>query len=328
MAGVDVPVLVIAFNRRDALGRLFDVLGKVQPSRIYFAVDGPRKGKDGEKEKVESVRAAVSWIDWPCEVRTFFQEENLGCKKGVFTAIDWLFSQEEEGIVLEDDCIPHPDFFPYCAQLLDKYRDDERVMTICGERTPLRGLKVPGNYSYAFSRYPLIWGWASWRRAWKSMDIDLRSWPEVVSTGLMRSAFREEDHYYWFWGQFERVHAGISRDNWDIQWVYNCLFNGGLSIIPEVNLVSNVGFGADSTHTAGTDDPRSAAPTADLKFPLRHPPFVASSPLVDDLIIRQGIGVGKRPRWRRLAKHVKLDLMHLAGKDVSTYDFRARSRGT
>jgi hypothetical protein len=316
------PILVIMYNRPEIVTRLWRSLRGVRPEKLYVACDGARSGKKADLESVERTRATIREIDWNCQVETLFHQSNLGCKFGPYKSMDWFFALEERGIILEDDCIPHPSFFRYCEELLDKYEGDERIMTICGDRSPLGDAPIPGGYSYAFSKYPLTWGWGTWRRAWNMMDIDGKSWPDVVSTGVMRSVFRNEDEYYWFWGLFERTYRQQTTDSWDEMWLYNCLFHHGLSILPETNLISNIGFGDKATHTGDPRDPRSALPALEMSFPMRHPRLVASPFSIDKLVERRGFGIRARPAWRRLAKRVKLVANRLRGKDLGEYAFR------
>ena len=303
MKANEVPVLLITFNRADTLARVLSVLKKVGVSRLYVAQDAPRANKPADEAKTKAVRDLIEAIDWQCEVKTHFQSDNQGCMHGPHRALDWFFSQVEEGIVLEDDCLPHPDFFGYCAELLEKYRLDTRVMAISGDRSPLPpNLDFQGR-SYGFSRFSLIWGWASWRRAWKTYDLELKSWPEVRDSGRLKGLFRDEDVYNSLYDTFEGVHSGRHVTTWDYQWTYNCLFHSGLSIIPSKNLISNLGFGTDSTHTADASSPRAEVPTEPL-LPLIHPEMVFPWNDLDLALLKDGLGFRKKPLWRKLAKRL------------------------
>jgi hypothetical protein len=173
-------VLFLVFSRPHLTAQVMATIRAAQPKRLYVAADGPRK-RPGEDELCNEARRIATEVDWPCEVRTLFRDTNLGCRVGVSTAMDWFFEHEKEGIILEDDCVPSQSFFPYCAELLDRYRDDARIMCISGDNP--RARPVQRRESYVFSRYPLIWGWATWQRAWRLYDATRSSWPEYRSSG-------------------------------------------------------------------------------------------------------------------------------------------------
>ena len=265
-----VPVLFIVFNRPDTTRRVFDAIRQARPPRLYIAADGPRGGVAGEESKIQAVRACVlAQVDWPCEVKTLFREKNLGCKVAVSSAIDWFFEHEEEGVILEDDCLPNQSFFDFCQDLLQKYRDDSRVMMISGDNF------LPGrNYqnSYYFSRYCHIWGWATWRRAWKFYDVTMRLWPEVRSRDSLLESFSKKERSAL--GQtFDAVWSG-KVDTWDVQWVFSVMIQHGLSIMPAVNLVSNIGFGAAAVHTKKKILPERLFQKQAMVFPLKHPSYM------------------------------------------------------
>ena len=275
-----VPVLFLVFNRPDTTRRVFEVIRQAKPSRLYIAADGPRENKPGEDQKVQAVRGYVLGnVDWDCEVKTLFRPKNLGCKLAVSSAIDWFFENEEEGIILEDDILPDPSFFPFCVQLLDKYRHDERVMMISGNN--LHGWVETGPNSYYFSKYGLIWGWASWRRAWKRYDVTMRLWPQRCSEGFLKTLDTSE-RFYWRWN-FEHVFSGHI-DTWDYQWCFASLVNKGLAVISTVNLISNIGFGEGGTHTKEFDARRAAFRIESIRFPLIHPEKLIANDQADKLL--------------------------------------------
>jgi len=241
------PVLLIIFNRPDTAQQVFDAIRQTQPRQLFVAADGPREDKDVEAEKCQRTREIVKQVDWDCELRTLFQEKNLGCGLGPATAITWFFDNVEEGIILEDDCLPHPDFFVFCETLLDYYRDDEKIMEISGDNFQ-RGLKR-GNASYYFSAYPHGGGWATWRRAWKRFDYGL-------------------------------VPPDEAKHVWDHQWLISIKKNNGLTVVPNVNLVSNIGYSIEATHTTGPSI-YANLPTKSLVFPLTHPKKIAPNKAAD-----------------------------------------------
>jgi len=241
------PVLFIVFRRPDTTAQVFQAIRQARPTRLFVAADGPRPGKDGEAELCRQTRAILDGVDWPCQVVTRFQDENQGIKKGVSGAITWFFTQVNEGIILEDDCLPHADFFPYCAALLERYRNDPRVFHIGGVNFQPQVRTASG--SYYFSRYNHVWGWATWKRAWDTYR------PEFE--GLEAFLSQADQHRFWdssrerkYWRKtFEATRTGRVV-TWDYQWKYTMWAENALGITPESNLVVNVGFGAGATNTS------------------------------------------------------------------------------
>lgn len=237
------PVLLIVFNRPETTKQVFEKIAANKPPKIYIAADGPREGNKKDLIGCKQVRDIVSNIDWDCEVKLNFHKNNLGCKLAVSSAINWFFDNEEEGIILEDDTVPHPDFFEYCKAMLEKYRDNNRVMMISGYN-PL-GKNLKSNSSF-FSDNPAVWGWASWRRSWKSYDVDLKEWPNVIFKNYLYSKFpRFVARYYM--DAFDSVREGII-DTWDYQLGYCIMSHQGLTLKPMANLIKNIGVvGAHSS---------------------------------------------------------------------------------
>lgn len=265
------PVLFLVFNRPEPTRRVFQALRAARPQRLYIAADGARAGREGEAERCDETRGIAAGVDWPCEVKTLFRTHNLGCKQAVSQAIDWFFEQEEEGIILEDDCLPDPTFFRFCEELLERYRNDLRVGLISGDNFQFG--RIHGEASYYFSRYAHIWGWASWRRAWRRYDRDIAYWPNFRDGGGVQRVLGSRKREIQHWRRiFDSVNAG-KIDTWDYQLTLTLWAHDMLSILPQKNLVSNIGFGAGATHTSGAS--RFAAMAAQsMDFPLRHPPAV------------------------------------------------------
>ncbi|HNY11352.1 MAG TPA: glycosyltransferase family 2 protein [Candidatus Wallbacteria bacterium] len=269
MKDFNTPILFLIFNRPDTTQKVFNEIRKIRPAKFFVAADGPRKTKEGEDEKCRLTREIIKQIDWKCDVKTLFRDENLGCKKAVSSAIDWFFENVEEGIVLEDDCLPDASFFPYCEQLLEKYRNDSRIGMIGGINFQFGHKR--GNYSYYFSRYTHIWGWASWRRAWKYYDVNMSIWPEIRDNDMLSNIFRGKKHVDYWKTYLEDTYSG-KINTWDYQWAFTCWVNNFLIILPNVNLVSNIGFGTESTHTPAANK-FANIPTGSMKFPLAHPGY-------------------------------------------------------
>ncbi len=306
----ETPVLFCNFNRPELTARVFESIRSRQPKTLFLACDGPRAGNVDDVNKVDQVRKLIADVDWPCDVRTRFVEENLGCKKAIASAIDWAFEQTEELIILEDDCVPDPTFFDYCQELLHRYREDDRVMMISGNNFQDQPVSEA---SYYFSRWTHIWGWATWKRAWQHFDVDVKSWPKVKSAQQLRSVVTDPIEYDYWSHTLDMQHAG-SVDTWDFPWCYAVWAANGLSILPNRNLVSNIGFGSEATHTT---DPESAL--AGMKvWPLTnlvHPESVSVNKAADDMTWKniflphaQATAKEAAPRdrsskfWRRLKK--------------------------
>lgn len=262
------PVAFIIFNRPDLTEVVFEAIAKVKPKKLLVVADGPRFPE--EAEKCEKARAIIEKVDWDCEVLTNFSEKNLGCRYRVSSGLDWVFSEVEEAIILEDDCLPAPSFFYFCHTLLEHYRHDERIMHISGNNFQA-GLSRT-DYSYYFSKYNHIWGWASWRRAWKHFDRNMKTWTEFNKLGMMNFVC-ESPHEQTYWTNiFDQMFVESRPDTWDYIWTYTCWFQNGLSILPNSNLVSNIGFGSDATHTLG-ESPYARLSTTNI-WEISHPPFV------------------------------------------------------
>ena len=260
-------VLFLVFNRLDTTKQVFEEIRQARPPRLYIAADGARASREGEVATVQAIRDYVKiHIDWECEVRTLYREHNLGCKLAVSSAITWFFEHEEMGIILEDDCLPHPTFFKFCEELLNYYRDDTRIGMISGDNFQFGQSRTDA--SYYFSRINHIWGWASWRRAWQYYDREASIWP-LFQDGdwLDVIACNQSEKRYWN-NIFKLVHAGRI-DTWDYQWVLASWTQGMLSVMPNVNLISNIGFGPGATHTFGSNVYANMK-VEQMDFPLLH----------------------------------------------------------
>ncbi len=273
------PLLFLVFNRPETTERVFATIRQARPTRLYIAGDGPRPDKEGEAELVRRVREIVTAVDWDCEVRTLFRDHNLGCKMAVSGAISWFFEQEEEGIILEDDCVPHHSFFPFCSELLQKYRHDTRVMAISGDNFQDGNQRTA--HSYYFSRYFHCWGWASWRRAWSLYDGDMSSWPAFKSSDLLNDLANNEESFVNYWTNLFDSFKDGKIDTWDYPFLYACWVNSGLTILSNVNLVTNIGFDEVATHTKDKNCVLSSLPVQEIAFPLSHPPFMIRDALAD-----------------------------------------------
>jgi hypothetical protein len=262
-----VPILFLIFNRPDNTKRVFEAIRHQRPRYLYIAADGPRHDQLGENDLCDKTREIATKVDWDCRVKTLFREYNLGCKAAVSGAIDWFFDQVDEGIILEDDCLPDASFFPFCAEMLEKYRADNQVMSVSGSN--LLGRPWKSETQSYFWGYGGIWGWATWKRAWDLYDIEMKDWQDEEIKKRIRDAIKTDHWYEFYYPMFESSFNG-SLNTWDIQWFYSILINNGLAINPSVNLVKNVGFGA-GTHTNSEDNHLTNLPLNALSFPLKHP---------------------------------------------------------
>jgi len=266
---LSTPVAFIIFNRPDTTERVFTEIAKAKPPKLLVIGDGARSGREGEAEKVALCRAIIERVDWACELLTNYSEINLGCKERVSSGLDWVFEQVEEAIILEDDCLPNQTFFRFCEEMLTRYSEDQRISMVSGNNFQFG--KSVTDCSYYFSKYTHIWGWASWRRAWRSYDVKASAWPQFLKEGWLDQVSANcGEKEYWL-DAFNGVYAG-SIDTWDYQWSLACFSEGSISIMPNINLISNIGFGENATHTFG-ESIYANLPTVEMNFPLTHPVF-------------------------------------------------------
>jgi hypothetical protein len=277
---LNTPVALIIFNRPDTTARVFKEIAKARPPKLLVIADGPRETRTGEAERCEQARAIIRQVNWDCEILTNFSETNQGCKMRVASGIDWIFEQVEEAIILEDDCLPEQSFFRFCEEMLVKYRDNERVGMVSGGNLQFGNHRGIG--SYYFSRYTHIWGWASWRRAWQHYDREITQWPAFRDEGWLDMMFRTEGERDYWRRSFDAVHDD-SLDTWDCSWTFTSLIHGMLQVVPNVNLISNIGFGPEATHTHVVGI-HADMPIEPIKFPLKHPSFVLADVAADRYI--------------------------------------------
>lgn len=272
MNNFQVPILLIVFNRPDTTRLVLNAIRKVRPQQIFIAADGPRKNFPNDRKKCEETRDLINLIDWACDVKTLFHTDNLGCKRSPVSAINWFFENVDEGIILEDDCLPDKSFFYYCRYLLNEYRDDKRIMTIAG--TNLLGEWNSQFQDYHFTYHMQVWGWATWKRAWNYFDVDIKLW----KIQYIKERVKDMLANYSLYKLKEKIFNEITTkdiDVWDYQWLFSNVIQSGLTIIPSVNLISNIGFGTDATHTKLFYPKISSQKTGEIKIPLRINPYVA-----------------------------------------------------
>jgi len=262
--GFDVPILFIIFNRPKYTEQVFAEIKKIKPKKLFIVADGPRF--PSEIELCNEARKIVENIDWDCEVKKNFSEKNLGLKKRISSGITWFFENVEEGIILEDDCLPHPTFFDYCRIILEKYRDNNNVMMISGDN-PIQDT-YKANCSYFFSRYYAIWGWATWKRAWEKYDSEMKDWPRLKKEKWLKNFYHHRGLLQFLNLLFDQAYSN-EIDSWATRWFYSCLRNNGLCIAPATNIVSNIGIeGIHSSPGSNNNVPLVPLKTSSLKHPI------------------------------------------------------------
>ena len=277
LSPLKTAVLLLVFNRLDVAQKVFEEIRKAKPPKLYIASDGARLEKEGEKKDVESVREFIlTNIDWECEVKTLFRKKNLGCKIAVSEAINWFFENEEMGIILEDDCLPSQGFFWFCEELLERYKNDTRVMLISGyNKQNVWNYEL---YDYFFSNFGGIWGWASWKRAWQSYDINM----------FLLAEFSKGKYFDYLLGnklgltrrrQMENVLTN-KIDSWAYQWGFTRHVNSGLACVPSKNLIQNIGTGKKATHTHEIND---IVERHDITLPIKNNKIIVADGKYDKL---------------------------------------------
>lgn len=310
---LQTPVALVLFRRPETTRQVFEAIAGARPRRLFLIADAPRPGVAGEAEACEVARQVVERIDWDCEVTRDYAETNLGCGQRPATGIDAVFRAVDRAIILEDDAVPHPTFFRFCEELLERYAEDERVIQIAGHNFQFGNRR--GADSYFFSRWNLCSGaWATWRRAWKLQDMTLAAWPELRETTWLEDIHGDRRAAEYWRLIFDRAHREVGRsDYWDFQWTFACWAHHGLTAIPNVTLASNIGFGPGATHTKGPD-PRAALPMEAMDFPLRHPAVMVRDLAADRFIFDTCVAppVPQASLVRRVARRAR----RLAGKAV------------
>jgi hypothetical protein len=279
------------FNRPDTTRQVFDTIRAAKPSKLLVVADGPRTNKPGEAEKCSATREIIDKVDWDCDVQRNFSDTNMGCRLRVSSGITWAFGLVDRAIILEDDCVASASFFHYCAELLERYESDERIMMVSGDNHLFGQAETTD--SYYFSRYPHVWGWATWRRAWAKYDLNMTLWPKIRERKLFDQYLPLISERSQWESAFQNVYDG-KIDTWDYQWVYSIWANSGLCAAPARNLVQNIGFHAEATHTK-LDSVYSSLRADELGLPLTHPPTALASFDTDKMEAQLRISQAKTP---------------------------------
>lgn len=269
------PILLLLFNRPDATAQVFDQIRRHKPKKLFIAADGPRKGNAEDADNCRLAREVVAAMDWDCEVATLYHDKNLGCGLAPATAITWFFNHVDGGIILEDDCLPNDSFFGYCEMLLNKYADEPQVMMVCGTSYQPKALTAD---SYYFSRYPHAWGWATWKRAWAHYNFELTKDNEPERVAVLKNVFATQREVKLWRNNLRMIDNGL--DAWDYQWMYWMWKNNGVCIVPWKNMVANIGFGQNATHTTDQYSIQSKMQRYDLTE-IRHPAAIVVNEQAD-----------------------------------------------
>ena len=300
---LDTPIAMIVFRRPQHTERVLSAIRQAKPKKLLIIADGPCPDRPGEAEKCAAARAVVDrLVDWDCELLKNYSDTNLGVEARFHTGFNWVFEQCESAIILEDDELPHESFFGFCHDLLDRYRDDARVMAINGVNYQFGQYSAP--HSYYFSRYFHCWGFATWRRAWELYDVKIRRWQELRATPwLLDVCAGNKTEATYHQDVFDRLTRGEIH-TWDYQVTFAMWANSGLAITPNVNLVSNIGYGADALHHTGTESPFANMRTFPMDHPLTHPHSVLRDLTADRLEYERLIAAYLRIRGQTFPRRV------------------------
>lgn len=314
----DIPVLLTVFNRPDKTKAVMENLRQIKPNRLFVSADGPRPGHPADIEKCRLAREEATKVDWACDIKTRFLVDNMSCDPAVSSAIDWFFQNVEYGIILEDDCIVHPHFFRFCGELLVRYYDDQRIMQI-SSLSPYPMRQHP--YDYHFSRR--FWcsgGWATWHRAWKHYTFNMLRYGDKEALEILKAHYTDHSkrlQQYRKLLEFKNGNKSVF-SHWDFQWNLACNAQNGLSIVPENNLMINIGFDEDSTHTTYVNSIFEDLQVQPLRFPLKHPPFVYADSQPDRCLDKKIFrGLSSKSRCGYLLRTV-LGVIHYF-RDVMPY---------
>lgn len=285
------PVLFTIFNRPDVTFKVFEHIKLAKPPRLYIAADGPRADREDDAQLCGQAREILDMVNWKCEVKTLFNENNIGCRRSMAAAVTWFFSNEEEGIILEDDCLPANSFFRFCDEMLERYRNDSRIRHITGSN--LQEGRKWGNASYYFSNMTHVWGWASWKRVWDEYQ-DLPLFDESEVREKLVNIFSEPLLVESWYDIFTRYRQN-QINSWGYQLDFVNFFNNGLTIIPNVNLISNIGFRGDATHTIDNESIYANLPIEELEE-IKHPVFILPEKNADAIVLNRDFNINARKR--------------------------------
>ncbi len=303
---LSVPILFIIFNKVEETKKVFNTIRYMKPERFFIAADGPRIEKAGEAKKCTAIRKWVlNNIDWGCEIKTLFKDKNIGCGRGPSEAITWSFENVEEGIILEDDCLPNVSFFKFCKENLEKYRNNDRISIISGNNfQPVQPMDIIEDYY--FSIFPSSNGWATWKRSWEGYDYRIKKWETINQKNFLKFLFKEKQYQAWWKYYLDWIYDNKPDDMWDFQFHFHTMIKKQLAIIPKVNLVKNIGYGPNATHSTDPNSYFANVPTHELKFPLIHPKKITRNYEADIFIQKNLFGKIEVPsQWKKFKRLIK-----------------------
>ncbi|MBD2258631.1 glycosyltransferase family 2 protein [Pseudanabaena sp. FACHB-2040] len=299
------PVVLLIFKRPQTTQLVFEAIRQARPQTLLIVSNLPPADKADQLQQCQQARAIVEAVDWPCEVFRNYAETYMSCKDRIVSGLNWVFATVEQAIILEDDCVPEPSFFGYCQELLQRYASDQRVMAITGDNFNIPPRQA--EYSYSFSRYTHFWGWATWRRAWQHYDADMALWPEFRQAGWLSDILPDSAAVRWWDKTLQQTYAG-QKDTWDYQWIFSTWVQGAHCIVPCVNLVTNLGFGADAAHNRDQFDWRAKLLTQPIALPLRHPPVLRADVWCDRILQSRYYGYIAQKQSRPLPYRIRRKL--------------------
>jgi len=295
------PVALFIFNRPDTTKKVFGEIRKAEPERLFVIADGPRENVKIDNELCKITREITENIDWDCKVTRDYAIENYGLRKRVSSGLTQMFKSVDEAIILEDDCVPHQSFFPFCQELLERYRDEEKVMMISGNN--FLGKLEQKECSYHFSAFNYIWGWATWKRAWGLYDDGMNDWNDLKEGDFLNNIFQDDASVKYFRTIFQEVYEE-KINSWAYRWLYSMLRKDGLSIVPSINLVTNIGFGKHATNTKGPGKSSSVYSSNEIVFPLIHPQNIERDKELDKIITMKKHRFSPRDKTIRFIKKI------------------------
>ena len=266
----ETPVVLFVFNRPAFTQQVIDVLAQLRPTKLFVVADGPRTAIQTDILLCAQTRAIIETVNWPCNIYKKYADSNIGCRQSIPSGLDFVFTHVDECIILEDDCVPDLSFFAFCTEMLMRYQDNQSIMTISGHRTD--GPNEFDSESYFFSKYPNIWGWATWKNRWEMYDLEMKSWPNLRETRWLNSILPTVEAQQYWTRIFNKMEEGLN--TWDYAWVYASWLHHGLTVRPKINMIANIGFGLDATHTTQNEGLPNFSSTSAMEFPLSHPACV------------------------------------------------------
>jgi hypothetical protein len=320
---METPVALIIFNRPHTTRKVIDRIHKARPSQLFVIADGPRHNRPDDIQLCTSTRDTIDQVDWQCEVYKHYADENLGPGKRIYTGLNWVFQQVDKCLILEDDVLPHKDFFPFCDELLLRYANDKRIMLISGFGPSVKNISQP--YSYFFSRSFIPLGWATWKRAWDNFDIEMKIWNELRETDWLVEILGDRLWAKIVHDRFEQRYNAHDKAV-DVEWAFYCLSQSGYAIRPYGNLLEYISSIGDATHQdfAKAIEQHIKIPTSSMSFPIKHPPHMVRDK-DSDLSLVLPIWKAETKYYRRLSYKRKLrriitqQIRNLIPKSIRNY---------